>query len=50
VLMGGKRVDRPGSFMQPTILTDVKPDNPAFRDEFLARSRCSSGSRTKMRQ
>ena len=35
VLMGGKRIDRPGSFMQPTILTDVKPDNPAFRDEFF---------------
>ena len=35
VLMGGKRVDRPGSFMQPTILADVKPDNPAFRDEFF---------------
>jgi succinate-semialdehyde dehydrogenase/glutarate-semialdehyde dehydrogenase len=35
VLMGGKRVDHPGSFMQPTILTDVKPENPAFRDEFF---------------
>jgi succinate-semialdehyde dehydrogenase/glutarate-semialdehyde dehydrogenase len=35
VLMGGKRIDRPGSFMQPTILTDVKPENPAFRDEFF---------------
>jgi len=35
VLIGGKRVDRAGSFMQPTILTDVKPDNPAFRDEFF---------------
>ncbi len=35
VLTGGKRLDRPGSFMQPTILTDVKPDNPAFRDEFF---------------
>ena len=35
VLIGGKRIDRPGSFMQPTILTDVKPDNPAFRDEFF---------------
>jgi succinate-semialdehyde dehydrogenase/glutarate-semialdehyde dehydrogenase len=33
--MGGKRIDRPGSFMAPTILTDVKPDNPAFRDEFF---------------
>ena len=35
VVMGGKRIDRPGSFMEPTILTDVKPDNPAFRDEFF---------------
>ena len=34
-LMGGKRVNRPGSFRQPTVLTDVKPDNPAFRDEFF---------------
>ncbi len=35
VVLGGKRIDRPGSFMQPTILTDVKPGNPAFRDEFF---------------
>jgi succinate-semialdehyde dehydrogenase/glutarate-semialdehyde dehydrogenase len=35
VVMGGKRFDRPGAFMQPTILTDVKPNNPAFRDEFF---------------
>jgi len=35
LLMGGKRVDRPGSFMHPTILTDIKPDNPAFRQEFF---------------
>jgi succinate-semialdehyde dehydrogenase/glutarate-semialdehyde dehydrogenase len=35
VVMGGKRVDRAGSFMQPTILTDVRPDNPAFRNEFF---------------
>ena len=35
LLMGGKRIDRPGSFMQPTILTDVKPGNPAFREEFF---------------
>jgi len=35
LVMGGKRVDRPGSFMQPTILTDIKPDNPAFRQEFF---------------
>lgn len=35
LLMGGKRVDRPGSFMQTTILTDIAPGNPAFRDEFF---------------
>ena len=35
VVMGGKRVNRPGSFMQPTILTDIKPGNPAFREEFF---------------
>ncbi len=35
LLMGGKRIDRPGAFMQTTILTDIKPDNPAFRDEFF---------------
>jgi len=33
--MGGKRIDRPGAFMEPTILTNVMPDNPAFRDEFF---------------
>ncbi len=35
VVMGGKRIDRPGSFMEPTILTDIAPDNPAFREEFF---------------
>jgi len=35
LLMGGKRIDRPGWFMQTTILTDIKPGNPAFRDEFF---------------
>jgi succinate-semialdehyde dehydrogenase/glutarate-semialdehyde dehydrogenase len=35
VVMGGKRLNRAGSYMQATILTDVTPDNPAFRDEFF---------------
>jgi succinate-semialdehyde dehydrogenase/glutarate-semialdehyde dehydrogenase len=35
LLIGGKRIDRPGSYMQPTILTDIAPENPAFRDEFF---------------
>ena len=35
LVMGGKRIDRPGAFMQPTILADIKPGNPAFREEFF---------------
>jgi hypothetical protein len=35
ILTGGKRVNREGSFMQPTILTNVMPDNPAYRQEFF---------------
>jgi succinate-semialdehyde dehydrogenase / glutarate-semialdehyde dehydrogenase len=34
-LIGGKRIDRAGAYMQPTILTDIKPENPAFREEFF---------------
>jgi succinate-semialdehyde dehydrogenase/glutarate-semialdehyde dehydrogenase len=35
IALGGKRIDRPGAFMEPTILTHVTPHNPAFRDEFF---------------
>ncbi len=35
LLIGGKRIDRPGAFMEPTILTDIMPENPAFREEFF---------------
>jgi len=35
LVMGGKRIDRPGAFMQATILTNIKPDNPAYREEFF---------------
>lgn len=35
LLLGGQRIARPGWFMQPTILTDIAPGNPAFRDEFF---------------
>ena len=35
LVMGGKRIKRPGAFMETTILTDIKPGNPAFRDEFF---------------
>lgn len=35
VLLGGKRVDRPGAFMEPTILAEVGPESPAYRQEFF---------------
>ena len=35
LVMGGKRIERAGSFMEPTILTDISPDNPAYREEFF---------------
>ncbi|MGV8900220.1 MAG: NAD-dependent succinate-semialdehyde dehydrogenase [Burkholderiaceae bacterium] len=35
LVMGGKRIDRVGAFMEPTILSDIKPDNPAYREEFF---------------
>ncbi|MEO8936930.1 MAG: aldehyde dehydrogenase family protein, partial [Burkholderiaceae bacterium] len=35
VLMGGSRMQGTGAFMETTILGDVKPGNPAFRDEFF---------------
>jgi succinate-semialdehyde dehydrogenase / glutarate-semialdehyde dehydrogenase len=36
VLLGGKRLDRSGYFLEPTILTDITPENPAFDQEFFA--------------
>jgi succinate-semialdehyde dehydrogenase / glutarate-semialdehyde dehydrogenase len=35
VLLGGQRAGNKGSFMQPTILSDITPDNPAFKQEFF---------------
>lgn len=35
IVMGGDRIGSLGAFMQPTILTDIDPDNPAFREEFF---------------
>ncbi len=35
LVMGGARLDGPGSFMAPTILSDIEPSNPAFREEFF---------------
>ncbi|MFZ6673147.1 NAD-dependent succinate-semialdehyde dehydrogenase [Undibacterium sp. Xuan67W] len=35
LVMGGKRIDRPGFFMEPTILTNIARGNPAYNEEFF---------------
>ncbi|WP_448104497.1 NAD-dependent succinate-semialdehyde dehydrogenase [Pedobacter panaciterrae] len=35
VILGGKRIDRPGAFMETTILTDIKPSMPAYYEELF---------------
>lgn len=35
VLLGGKRADREGAFMEPTILTDLKPGITAYHEELF---------------
>lgn len=35
LLTGGKPVDGPGNFYQPTVLTCVPKDSPAYREEFF---------------
>jgi len=35
VLTGGKRLDRPGNFYAPTVLTNIPPDSPAYREELF---------------
>ncbi len=33
LLAGGRRLDRPGFWYEPTVLTGVTPDSPAYHDE-----------------
>jgi succinate-semialdehyde dehydrogenase/glutarate-semialdehyde dehydrogenase len=35
ILLGGKRVNREGAYMEATILTDLHPNNPVFYEEFF---------------
>jgi len=35
VFTGGDRLGKTGAYMQPTILTDITSDNPAYRQEFF---------------
>jgi succinate-semialdehyde dehydrogenase/glutarate-semialdehyde dehydrogenase len=34
ILLGGTRSDLPGAFVQPTILTDLNPEIPAYYEIF----------------
>jgi succinate-semialdehyde dehydrogenase / glutarate-semialdehyde dehydrogenase len=36
VLLGGKRVDRPGYSLAPTSLTNIKPKNPVYYQKFFS--------------
>ncbi len=33
VLTGGKKLDRPGCYYQPTVLAGITPDSPVYREE-----------------
>lgn len=33
IVFGGKRVDRPGFYLEPTIVTDIAEDNPLYQQE-----------------
>ena len=35
ILLGGKRIDSEGAFMQPTIITNMLPGNPVYYEEFF---------------
>nr|ELR5032992.1 NAD-dependent succinate-semialdehyde dehydrogenase [Providencia rettgeri]ELR5033756.1 NAD-dependent succinate-semialdehyde dehydrogenase [Providencia rettgeri] len=40
LVFGGKRLDREGAFMQPTILTDIKPNMKAYHEEIFGPVLC----------
>src|SRR5216684_5087616 len=35
ILTGGKKLDRPGNYYAPTVLTDIPKDSPAYREELF---------------
>lgn len=40
VALGGNRINRQGAFMEPTILTNIKPDNPVYYQELFGPVAC----------
>jgi succinate-semialdehyde dehydrogenase/glutarate-semialdehyde dehydrogenase len=35
IALGGRRAGEVGSFLEPTVLTNITPDNPAYKQEFF---------------
>ena len=35
LLLGGKRLERPGYFFSPTVLSEIPPASPAYKEEFF---------------
>lgn len=35
ILLGGKRIEQPGAYMEATVITNVLPDNPVYFEEFF---------------
>jgi succinate-semialdehyde dehydrogenase/glutarate-semialdehyde dehydrogenase len=35
IALGGRRAGEVGSFLEPTVLTNITPDNPAYKQEFV---------------
>jgi succinate-semialdehyde dehydrogenase/glutarate-semialdehyde dehydrogenase len=40
LLTGGKRIERPGFFYEPTVLVDIPRDSPAYREEIFGPVAC----------
>jgi len=40
LLAGGKRIDRPGFFYEPTVLADIPRESPAYREEIFGPVAC----------